>query len=275
MALAMGSCDRLDVKGMFFSGGSHTEDRVAEWLAWNEQHGENIITGVPDSYRFYVCADIHLADDASRVAEVLRREGEDPEARFAIMMGDVANESGERPFRLLDSVVRRGEDTCFVVIGNHDIYFDCEQFYKKYFHTSTYTVTVQTVGGAKDLYVFMDSGNATHGRRQTAWLKDVLTHRAEYRHVVVGSHTCLFRTSYNYSSTPAANLPEDEYYELLNLMDENDVSLYLMGHFHHREEHVIGSVPYVMVDNLNEGKETPSYLVVTMGHEVSYKFEKS
>ena len=62
---------------------------------------------------------------------------------------------------------------------------------------------------------------------------------------------------------------------LLNLMDENDVSLYLMGHFHHREEHVIGSVPYVMVDNLNEGKETPSYLVVTMGHEVSYKFEKS
>ena len=55
-------------------------------------------------------------------------------------------------------------------------------------------------------------------------------------------------------------------------MDENDVSLFLMGHFHHKEEHLIGGVPYVMTDNLNEEKDTPSYLVVTLGNEVNYKY---
>ena len=274
IALVLGACDRLDVKGMFFSSGSHTEDRVAEWLAWDEQHGENIIDGVPDTYRVYVCSDIHLNDDATRVATVLQQENDDPLGQFSIVLGDIANESGERPFRLLDSVARLGADTCFVILGNHDIYFDCEQYYKQYFHTSTYTVTVQTVSGAKDLFIFLDSGNGTHGKRQLAWLKEVLQHRNEYRHVVVGTHSCLFRNSYVYNSTPGANLPEDEFYELLYLMDESDVNLFLMGHFHHREEHVIGNVPYVMTDNLNENEETPSYLVVTLGKNVEYKYQE-
>ena len=208
----------------------------------------------------------------------------DPRAVFSIVGGDIANVRGETPFRVMDSLLhlphphyhspRPAEDTCFVIIGNHDIYFDCQEYYKKYFHTSTYTVTVQTVGGAQDLFVFLDSGNATHGRRQLAWLKEVLGRRGEYRNVVVCTHTCLFRTSYNYSTTPAANLPEDECYELLDLMQESRVNLFLMGHFHHKEQHTVGDVEYVMTDNLNEEKEVPNYLVVTCGKRVSYEYKE-
>jgi UDP-2,3-diacylglucosamine pyrophosphatase LpxH len=122
--------------------------------------------------------------------------------------------------------------------------------------------------------VFLDSGNATHGRRQLAWLKEVLGRRGEYRNVVVCTHTCLFRTSYNYSTTPAANLPEDECYELLDLMQESRVNLFLMGHFHHKEQHTVGDVEYVMTDNLNEEKEVPNYLVVTCGERVSYEYKE-
>ena len=132
---------------------------------------------------------------------------------------------------------------------------------------------MQTVGGAKDLFVFLDSGNATHGRRQLDWLKQLLQQRDQYRHVVVNTHTCLFRTSYNYSTTPAANLPEEEYYELIDLMSRHNVSLFLMGHFHHKEQHLIGNTPYVMTDNLNEQEATPSYLVVTCADKVSYRYE--
>jgi hypothetical protein len=35
---------------------------------------------------------------------------------------------------------------------------------------------------------------------------------------------------------------------------------------------MIGRVPYVLLDNLNEDKDTPSYLVVTLGNEVNYKY---
>lgn len=279
-ALLTASCNRLDVTGMFFSSGTHTEDRVAEWLAWDDEHGQTLISDVPDEYSFYVCSDIHLNNETSRVEKFLDAEFRDGDAIFSVINGDIGNESGERPYRLLDSITRAfrpygstsAQDTCFVVIGNHDIYFDCQQYFTQYFHTSTYTATVQTVSGAKDLFIFLDSGNGTIGKRQMAWLKELLTHRSEYRHVVVSTHTCLFRTSYNYSTTPAANLPEDEYYELTSLMDKNDVSLFLMGHFHHQEAHLIGNVPYVMTDNLNDESATPTYLKVTLGKDVDYQY---
>lgn len=276
LMLTATSCDRLDVAGMFFSSGTHTEERVAQWLEWNAQHPATVITGAPDNYKVYVCSDIHLEGSVERVQTFLRHEYADPMGLFSIINGDLANERGDRPFRQLDSLLKLAEavDTCFVTIGNHDIYFDCEKYFSQYFHTSTYTVTVNTVGGAKDLFVFLDSGNATHGRRQLEWLKQLLQQRDQYRHVVVGTHTCLFRNSYNYSTTPAANLPEEETYELLSLMEQNQVSLFLMGHFHHKEQHFIGGVPYVMTDNLNEEKDTPSYLVVTLGNGVDYKYQE-
>ena len=272
--LIVASCNRLDVQGMFFSSGTHTEDRVAQWLEWDDLHGQPVITVAPDIYNVYVCSDIHLTDSVGRVQRFLQAEYADPTGLFSIINGDLTNESGPRPFRLLDSLLHlpTAADTCFVCIGNHDIYFDCQQYYQQYFHTSTYTVTVQTVGGARDLFIFLDSGNATHGRRQLQWLKEVLQHRSDYRHVVVNTHTCLFRTSYNYSTTPAANLPQEEYYELLDLMERNNVSLFLMGHFHHKEQHVIGNVPYVMTDNLNETHDTPSYLVVSLSDDVDYRY---
>ncbi len=271
--LALASCNRLDVTGMFFSHGTHTEDRVAQWLEWNDQHPATVIAGAPDQYRVYVCSDIHLEGNTDRVERFLRAEGADSQGLFSIVNGDIANESGSRPFRQLDSLIssHAAADTCFVTIGNHDIYFDCQQYFQQYFHTSTYAVTVQTVGGAKDLFIFLDSGNATHGRRQLDWLKQLLQQRDQYRHVVVNTHTCLFRTSYNYSTTPAANLPEEEYYELLDLMSQHQVSLFLMGHFHHKEQHILGNVPYVMTSNLNED---PSYLVVTCADKVSYRYEE-
>ena len=276
VTLALASCNRLDVTGMFFSSGTHTEDRVAQWLEWNDQHPAVVITDAPDQYNIYVCSDIHLEGNTDRISQFLQHEYADPSGLFSIINGDLANESGPRPFRQLDSLLRlpSATDTCFVTIGNHDIYFDCQQYYQQYFHTSTYTVTVQTVSGAKDLFVFLDSGNATHGQRQLQWLRQLLQQRDQYRHVVVSTHTCLFRTSYNYSTTPAANLPEEEYYQLLDLMSDHNVSLFLMGHFHHKEEHTLGGVPYVMTDNLNEQKDQPSYLVVTCANKVSYHYEE-
>ena len=273
-ALALTSCNRLDVAGMFFSSGTHTEDRVAQWLEWNDQHPAVVIADAPDQYNIYVCSDIHIEGDISRVERFLQHEYADPDGLFSIINGDLSNESGPKPYRLLDSLfhLSSATDTCFVTIGNHDIYFDCQQHFQQYFHTSTYTVTVQTVSGAKDLFIFLDSGNATHGKRQLQWLREVLQHRHDYRHVVVSTHTCLFRTSYNYSTTPAANLPEEEYYELIDLMSRHHVSLFLMGHFHHQEQHLIGNTPYVMTDNLNEAEDTPSYLIVTCANQLSYRY---
>ena len=280
------SCNRLDIAGMVVNR-SDTEERVADWLDYNAQHGEPVIEDAPDEYHIYSCSDSHYSDrdsivpqgEKDRLYKYITAERNDPMAIFAIHAGDMVNESGETGFIMTEAALQYNAETqaendpCFLVIGNHDVYYDCAKYFKQHFHTSTYTVTVKTVGGYQDLYIFLDSGNGTHGKRQLDWLEEKLSHREDYRHCIVISHNWLFRTSYNYTTTPAANMPQDEQYAFMDLMSRNNVEVVLMGHFHMREQRQFGGVQYLMTDNLNEGKITPSYLVLTVGEKVRYEYE--
>ena len=133
---------------------------------------------------------------------------------------------------------------------------------------------MNTVSGDKDLFIFLDSGNGTHGKRQMEWLGKQLNRRKEYRYCFVVSHNWLFRTTYNYTTTPAANLPEDEQYAFMDLMSQNNVDMVIMGHFHYRDVKTFGGVKYVMTDNLNDSKTNPSYLVVSCAEKVTYEYRE-
>lgn len=284
VALTAG-CNRLDMVGMFINR-SDTEERVNDWLDYNEQFGEPVFENVPDNYRVYSCSDSHYSDrddvtpqgENDRVFNFVTAERNDSCAVFSLIAGDLANESGETPYIMIENSIRYNaerqikNDPCFPIVGNHDVYYDCAKFYKQHFHTSTYSVTVKTVGGHQDLFLFLDSGNGTHGKRQMDWLEDKLSHRDEYRNCVVVSHCWLFRTSYNYTTTPAANLPEDEQYAFMDLMSDNNVSLVVMGHFHACEQRQFNGVTYVMIDNLNEETDAPSYLILNCGEKVSFEY---
>jgi hypothetical protein len=52
------------------------------------------------------------------------------------------------------------------------------------------------------------------------------------------------------------------------------VEVVLMGHCPMREQRQFGGVQYLMTDNLNDGKVTPSYLVLTIGEKVKYEYEE-
>ncbi len=285
-AIFVSSCDRLDMAAMVINR-SDTEERVADWLDYNSQNPMPVIENVPDEYRIYSTSDAHYSDrdgfelqgPKDRLYKYVTTERNDPKAIFSLLVGDLANQSGEAGYIRVDSslcfnaTTQAKNDPCFTVLGNHDLYYDCAKFYKQHFHTSTYTVTVKTVGGHKDLFVLLDSGNGTFGERQMEWVKEQLEHRADYRHCFVVSHNWLFRTSYNYTTTPAANLPQDEQYAFMDLMSRSNVELVLMGHFHMREQRHFGGVQYVMTDNLNDGGK-PSCLVLTVGEKVSYEYEE-
>lgn len=289
MAAAMmltAGCNRLDVPGMAFNR-SDTEERVADWLDYDAQNKMPVIENVPDEYCIYSTSDSHYSErdtfesqgPKDRLYNYVTTERNDPNAIFSLLVGDLVNESGEGGYKRVKASMRFNDktqakdDPCFTVLGNHDVYFNCANFYKQYFHTSTYTVTVKTVGGYQDLYILLDSGNGTHGKRQLEWLEEQLAHRADYRHCFVVSHNWLFRTSYNYTTTPAANLPLDEQYAFMDLMSNSNVELVLMGHFHMREQRQFGGVQYVMTDNLNDGGK-PSYVVVNVGEKITYEYKE-
>ena len=285
LMFSLSSCNRLDILGMVVNR-SDTEVRVADWLEWDAQNGMPVVNDVPDEYCFYSCSDSHYSERDSigpqgendRLYQYITAMRNDADAAFAIHAGDMVNESGEKGFLMTEDAIRYNAETqtvdkpCFLVIGNHDVYYDCADFFKQHFHTSTYSVTVNTVSGYKDFFIFLDSGNGTHGTLQLEWLEEQLSHRTDYRHCFVISHNWLFRTTYNYTTTPAANLPEDEQYAFMDLMSHNAVDMVIMGHFHARDVKTFGGVKYVMTDNLNEGKEEPSYLVVRCADKVTYEY---
>lgn len=287
LILSLSSCNRLDILGMVVNR-SDTEARVSNWLNYNDQNGMPVVDSVPDEYCFYSCSDSHYSERDSivpqgendRLYHYIKAMRNDAKAAFAIHAGDMVNESGEAGFKMTEKALRfdpanQLEDKpCFLVIGNHDVYFDCADYFKQYFHTSTYAVTVKTLGGHQDLFLFLDSGNGTHGKKQLEWLESQLANRKQYRYCFVISHNWLFRTTYNYTTTPAANLPEDEQYAFMNLMSENDVNMVIMGHFHYTDAKTFDGVQYVMTDNLNEDKEEASYMVVTCGDRITYQHLK-
>jgi len=280
-------CNRLDIAGMVVNR-SDTEERVADWLDYNAQNEPRVIEDVPDEYRVYSCSDSHYSErdsivpqgEKDRLYKYITAERNDPKAIFAIHAGDMVNESGEAGFKMTQEALNYNPETqtendpCFMVLGNHDVYYDCAKYFKQYFHTSTYTVTVKTVSGYQDLFIFLDSGNGTHGKRQLDWLEEQLSHREDYRHCFVISHNWLFRTSYNYTTTPAANLPQDEQYAFMDLMSRSNVEMVIMGHFHMREQRQFGGVMYVMTDNLNEGRINPTYLMVDVGENVFFTYKE-
>lgn len=279
------SCDKYDVAGILINR-SDTEDRVNTWLKYNAENGEIVMENVPDNYTFYSSSDSHYNktiesfSEDDRIYSYVTKNRNDSLAIFSILNGDIAGEKGEEPFKIAEKAMAYNPDTqktdkpCFTTLGNHDVSYDCADFYKKYFHTSTYTVTVKTKSGMKDLFIFLDSGNGTHGPTQINWLEEKLSHRDNYRYCIVISHNWLFRTTYNYTRTPYANLPIEEQYALMDLMSEKSVNLMLMGHAHRCEAHIIGGVHYVMTENMNKTDETPTYLNVYCGEELLYQYKE-
>lgn len=284
LLITLSSCNKLDVVGLVINR-SNIEDRVKEWLSYNADNGEIIINDVADNYCFYSSSDTHYSTDIQafssddRIYQYVTKNRNDSLAAFSIIAGDIVGVKGEDAFKNVVRAMSYHTDTqledkaCFTVVGNHDIYFDCAEYYKKYFHTSTYTVKVVTTSGKQDLFIFLDSANGTHGSRQLSWLEEVLSRRNEYRYCIVVSHNWLFRTSYDPTTTPAANFPIEEQYAFMNMMSENNVDLVLMGHLHKREQRVIDGVSYVMSDNMNESEEEPTYLNVSCGEELTYRYE--
>lgn len=285
LVMTFTSCNKLDLVGMFFNR-SDTEDRVKAWLNYNAENGEIVIDDVPDNYTFYSSSDSHYNkgivsySENDRIYKYVTKNRNDSLAIFSIIAGDIVGEKGEEAFKIVEKAMTFNPDTqdvdkpCFTTLGNHDIYFDCVDFYKKYFHTSTYTVTVKTKGGLKDLFIFLDSGNGTHGPTQLEWLEEKLSRRKDYRYCIVISHNWIFRTSYNYTTTPCANLPLEEQYALMDMMSKNEVNMMLMGHAHHCETQVIDRVHYVMTNNMNESTENPTYLNVYCGEELRYQYKE-
>ena len=264
------SCGKLDVVNMLLPLAKDVNKRVAESLAWNASAGVTTITVPADDYRWYVCSDIHIEDSkpASFLAMVQAEKADDG-AYFYQLLGDLifGTEHMEWVTEIVDNTAY---DPGFVIIGNHDLYFDNWDAWKAAFHSSTYYYFVQTPG-FRDIYIMLDSANGTLGEKQTAWLEEVLAkQRPGCRHCFVSVHTNILRT--DTSQFPSTNFTLEETYYLLDLMSHSSVDMMVAGHDHVRDVTTYNGVTYITLDAIADGFADASYMKVNVGQTIDYQF---
>lgn len=269
------SCGKnIDYLGMFMTFSESPDERFAQSMAYNEEHGNDMITDVPDNYEVYVMSDIHVdfsTDNLDRyISDYLADTLAPP---FSLCLGDLINAKGHWDYfaEHVKPVTDAGRKIYYTV-GNHDLYFNQWDEYFSRFGSSTYWFEVHTVSGLKDLYISIDSGNGTLGRDQRNWLENILKDKQNqgFRHIIVFTHTHLFKKDTSQGHTSNFNL--EETYDLADLFDRYDVSMVLQGHSHSRDLTLFKDVIYLRVDALEDHYPDAFYTILEVGNNINFEF---
>lgn len=271
----LASCN-VDWLGFVSPTSDTTNQRVAQSLAWNDQHDSTVIRVPADSYRFYVGSDVHTEKTTQNLTQWICALRNDSAAYFGIIDGDCVNEKDAfhvfAPALRFDSLTQQRNDTIFTTVGNHDLYFEQWNDYRDYFHTATYWFAVRTPS-QQDLFIILDTGNGTLGTKQYDWLAALLAaKRNQYRHCIVATHTNLFKN--DNSTFPTSEMSLEETYKITDLMQQYRVDLYLQGHDHNQEVLHYRDVTYIIVPTMRDDSDNPRYFVGTCSDEVSYEFRE-
>lgn len=267
------SCNKCDISAMFWATKPNVEERVAQSLDYNRQHGDITISLLSDNYRFYVCGDVHNDVYPHQFDKMMRVQRNDSTAAFGLTIGDLVTTAGT--MHIVDEVAKynpasdRFNTPEFFIVGNHDLFFDQWEDFMRLFGSSTYSFVVVTPH-YKDLYIMLDSGSGTHGKTQLKWMCDLLKNRGNYRHCVVCTHVNLFRT--DLSQVVSGGYAIEEVYELVDIMSKNNVELVLQGHDHNRKTTVLDGCTYLTLDCLKDTGKNISYVIVDAGERLDYHF---
>lgn len=272
------SCNpNYDMAGMFNGSSVRADKRFEQSMTYNERAGYAHLV-VPENYRIYVCTDTHVDSTTRNWEQFVKAYKADPQCPFAIHLGDLVNEkNNHEKFFNAAAVVPEGyiagKDTCFYAVGNHDLYFNQWESYKRFVPTSTYWFDTRTADGKlMDLYICVDSGEGTLGVKPLDWLRSILEEKSqeEYRHIVVFSHTNMFKQ--DDSQGHSSNYPMEETYDITAIFSKYKVDMYWSGHDHYREITHYGGVTYITVDTMQDPVEHPYYMLVEMGENIHYDF---
>lgn len=276
LLLLLSSCDKLDLKGLIMPTGDVVNERFEQSLSMHSDKPYSSVN-VNETYSFYVSTDPHVSDEGKNIKTFATKLRNDSDASFGIVLGDCIDKRGSMPVYLnaitFDAEEQEYNKPIYSIIGNHDLYFSGWNDFRDLVGPSVYSFEVNHTSG-KDIFIALDSGNGTHGSKQLQWLRNFLTsNRDKYRHCIVMTHTNFFYTDNSQNSS--GNIPMEELMMLLNLFTDNDVTICLQGHDHHREDLTFGGVRYTIVGTIRDEVENPEYLCITLsdsGVEYEWKY---
>lgn len=272
LALMLTACSdesTLDMLGMVSPNGETVKVRFAESMEYNESVGEIHLDMHSDDYVIYVCSDSHITRKTHKNLDHFMAQYSAVKApKFALHLGDVIDAQKNLP--CADSIIHTGRtlnDTMFVTLGNHDIYFKQWEIFRSFFKTSVYWFDTRNGSKPLDLFICLDSAEGTLGADQLKWLRDLLSDKSKegYRKIIVYTHTHFWKLDGSQGHT--SNLAIEETYELCSLLADHGVNYVWTGHQHARQSVIQRGVHYLVLDATKDSESGQSYMTVDMSNE--------
>jgi predicted phosphodiesterase len=219
--------------------------RVDESLSGTLGSKSDIVIG-SSTFSFVVCGDIHTSSGEVGILTSILEETSGGSDQFIVLLGDLVDWGKEDQYATLNSQLSRytyphGK---YQVIGNHDVFFDGWDSYKKYFGPSVYSFSSET---AK--FIVLDSANATLGLQQLDWLENELSSTTK-DHIFVFTHVGIYTGGL---SSVFKLSSQDESYRLHYLLKKYGVSHVLAGHYHAEKQFEIDGIQYIISGGSSSG----------------------
>lgn len=265
--LLLSSC-KYDLSGFFYPPSKSVDARFVESLKLNSN--DTVIDLSVSDYKLAFCSDIHVKDKAENLSLFLRDVKADNKFSFVGILGDFTDFTGGMYVArdTISSVNLQIPIKC--TVGNHDLYFNQWEDFKDCFGSSSYYFLIKA-DTISDLFISLDSGSGTLGKKQYAWLENILsTRRSLHRHCVILTHTNFWDV--DLSQFPSGKFLFEEMAALTNLFAKYRVDLVLSGHNHHSEVVDFNGVRYIVTDAIKDGVDEWSYLIVNVSDVINYSF---
>lgn len=258
----------IDLTG-FIRSTDPIEKRFEQSMEWNDTHPFRNLEVNTEEYQILVAADLHVGGIQN--LNLFLAETQKPEILAFVLDGDMVTGKREDYVQLQTQLSNPNLKPYFLLVGNHELYFDGWKTFYEFFGTSVYYFTVQTPT-EQDIYICLDMGGGTIGKKQLEWLKETLdSERNKYRNCVVFSHVNFYRNRHTGSTNPLVT----ELYVLMDLFATHNVNMVITGHDHVRNINILGNTHYVSIDALKDNTPNASFLELkASGEKIDYLFRE-
>ena len=188
---------------------------------------KNTITN--DDYSFIVISDTHFGSKVQKnTQDFFNKINDLPEKPlFCFSLGDMTETGSEEYYKdYLDKIenpLNNMNIKVFNIVGNHDLYNDGYECFKKYSYPFNSFYYFET--GAFDFY-FIDTGSGTLGNNQFNQLEQSLKSKNKYK--IIFSHYAIYADDDFYFILQDT----DERNRLINLCATTNVKYFVDGHVH-------------------------------------------
>jgi hypothetical protein len=266
MISALTGCEETDITGFFISSES-VNMRFKQSTEWNASHPDREIIVPSENYFILTMGDSHVG--GTNNLNTFLNTAKNTNAAAIVAVGDLTTGNASDYDRFQEIMPSQDSLSSFLMVGNHDLWFNgWKQFYSR-FGSSTYIFTIKTPA-AKDLFICLDTGSGTLGNKQLDWLKEILqTSRKEYRYCTVFTHNNLFRNRHTGSTNPFV----EELHVLMELFTIHQVDMVITAHDHIKYADKFGNTTYITMDALEDGLDYSGYFKLNMiDGKIDYEF---